>query len=168
MVGGWKIPEEKRDLFKKPLGKFIEPSELKKDNANMVITVGDVVSLTVWELGIVPHLSLYDGYTERREMTDFSAFVENECKEKKVISNPAGTISCELDDAIRNVLKSEKPAIINVGGEEDLALMPCILHSPDGTRIVYGWPGKGMMLVTTDESIRKEIQQLWKEMEAIE
>ena len=129
MVGGWKIPEEKRDLFKKPLGKLIELSELKKDNANMVITVGDVVSLTVWELGIVPHLSLYDGYTERREMTDFSAFVENECKEKKVISNPAGMISCELDDAIRNVLKSEKPAIINVDGEEDLALMPCILHS---------------------------------------
>ena len=128
---------------------------------------GDVVSLTVREAGIVPALAVYDGYTERREMTGFAVLVGRLGLEETVVANPAGTITRELDDAVRNALENG-PALIRVEGEEDLALMPVIRHAPDGAMIVYGWPGKGMMAVIDDEAVRSRIETLWKEMEEIE
>jgi hypothetical protein len=39
--------------------------------------------------------------------------------------------------------------------------------APYGTNIVYGWPGKGMKLVTTDEQVRKEAELLIEMMEEL-
>jgi len=61
-----------------------------------------------------------------------------------------------------------KNEIIRVEGEEDLAVIPCILLSPIGTNIIYGWPGKGMKLIVTDESIRKKAQYLMEKTEGLE
>ncbi|MGI6493813.1 MAG: DUF359 domain-containing protein [Candidatus Methanomethylophilaceae archaeon] len=46
--------------------------------------------------------------------------------------------------------------------------MPCILFAPVGTVIVYGWPGVGMMAVTTDAMIKEKIRKLWNKMEEYE
>ena len=163
---GRRVPEDRRELFKEALGTDLKESELVKHKDSRMITVGDVVSLTVRRNGIRPILSVYDGYTERCEMTDFATLVEGE--PKKVVANPAGTITDELDDAVRNALTTGDTDLIRVEGEEDLALMPCILHAPEGTEIVYGWPGKGMMIITTDGTVRKRIEELWKMMEDFE
>ena len=162
---GWRIPEGKRSLFKEPLGSPVEIGDIR--NANMTVTVGDVVSLTVREAGIVPLLAVYDGLTERREMTGFAALVERLGLERTDVSNPAGMITCELEDAVRNAFR-QGSGLIRVEGEEDLALMPVIRHAPDGAMIVYGWPGKGMMAVRNDEAVRTRIKTLWREMEEIE
>lgn len=167
MSGGWRVPPEKRELFKEPLGTFVTVEDLKKRNANKTITVGDVVSLTMWREGMIPDLAIYDGRTERRDMTEFAVLVEEQGLEKQVVVNPPGTITRDLDDAVRNALV-HGPALIRVEGEEDLALMPCILHAPEGTDIVYGWPGKGMMVLTTDAAVKNKTEQLWKEMEELE
>ena len=163
----WAIPKDKLQLFKEPIGSFLREEDLSQYQDKKVITVGDVVSLTVRRNGIVPVLSIYDGMTERHETTGFADLVEKQGLEVRVVSNPAGVITGELVDAIKEAIDG-KPGIIRVVGEEDLALMPCILHSPDDYRIIYGWPGKGMMSVTTDGVVRKKIEQLWKEMEVIE
>ena len=165
-MSGRRVPEDKRQLFKEALGSDLKESELIKHHDKRIITVGDVVSLTMRKNGIKPVLSVYDGYTERCEMTEFAALVEGE--EKEVIVNPAGVITDELDDAIRNALKTGKTDLIRVEGEEDLALMPCILYAPEGTEIVYGWPGKGMKVVSTDDVTKKRIEELWKMMEDFE
>ena len=166
MSGGWRIPEGKRDLFKEPLGTFVTTEDLRKRNAKKTITVGDVVSLTMWKEGMIPDLAIYDGRTERRDMTEFAVLVEERGLEKEVVSNPAGTITREMDDAVRNAL-DRGPKLIRVDGEEDLALMPCIRHAPEGTVIVYGWPGKGMMALTTDAAVKLKTETLWKEMEEL-
>ena len=163
---GKRVPEDKRNLFKESLGRDLKESELVKHKDTKMITVGDVVSLTMRRNGIRPILSVYDGYTERCEMTEFAALVEGEAKEEVV--NPAGTITDELDNAVRNALTAGTTDLIRVEGEEDLALMPCILYAPEGTEIVYGWPGKGMMVVSTDDVTRKRIEELWKMMEDFE
>ena len=165
-MAGRRVPEDKRKIFKEPIGSELKESELTKHHDTRMITVGDVVSLTMRRNGIRPILSVYDGYTERREMTEFASLVESE--EKEVVANPAGTITDELDDAVRNALTTGSTDLIRVEGEEDLALMPCILHAPEGAEIVYGWPGRGMMIVSTDDVTRKRVEELWKMMEDFE
>jgi len=163
-----KIPEKNRDLFKEPLGRDLEEKELTViDKKSKMITVGDVVSLTVVKHGIIPDLSVYDGITERREMTDFATLVKNRGWEETVVRNEAGTITAELITAVRNALTGKKE-IIRVEGEEDLAVIPCILLSPDGTNIIYGWPGRGMKLIVNDENIRKKVQYLIEKTEELE
>ncbi|MDR3282469.1 MAG: GTP-dependent dephospho-CoA kinase family protein [Candidatus Methanoplasma sp.] len=155
-----RVPDSKRGLFKVPFGRDLQEDELSSvDTKHKLITVGDVVSLTARRHGIVPDLSVYDGMTERREMTEFADLVASKGWKETVVENPAGMITEALSDAVRNALDG-RHGLIRVEGEEDLAVIPCILLSPEGTNIIYGWPGKGMKLVTTDESIRKEAQLL--------
>jgi uncharacterized protein (UPF0218 family) len=161
-----RIPDEKRELFREPFGTPIEENDLTKLNKNnKLITVGDVVSLTVNRNGIVPDIAVYDGMTERREMTEFAAFVEDKGWRTCDVINPAGTITAELANAVRNALSGSGKKVIRVIGEEDLAALPCILSAPNGTNIIYGWPGKGMMLIVNDDDIKKRAEALIKEME---
>jgi uncharacterized protein (UPF0218 family) len=163
-----KVPENVRKMFKEPLGRDLKEEELtvigKKPK---MITVGDVVSLTVVKHGIVPDLSIYDGMTERKEMTEFAALVKNRGWKETVVKNEAGTITVELITAVRNALNGKKE-IIRVEGEEDLATIPCILLSPEGTNIIYGWPGRGMKLIVTDETIRNKARRLMEMTEELE
>ena len=158
------LPASERQAFKEPIGNELRDSDLESfSRGNLLVTVGDVVSLTFRKHGIRPDLSVYDGFTERREMTGFAELVEDEPKERVV--SPAGTISAELADAIRRSIEGSGSGLILVEGEEDLALLPCILYAPLGTRIVYGWPGRCMMLVTTDEAIQMKAATLAARME---
>jgi len=163
-----KVPENVREMFKEPLGRDLKEEELtiigKKPK---MITVGDVVSLTVVKHGLIPDLSVYDGMTERKEMTEFAALVKNRGWEETVVKNEAGTITAELIIAVKNALNGNKE-IIRVEGEEDLATIPCILLSPEGTNIIYGWPGRGMKLIVTDEEIRNKARRLMEMTEELE
>lgn len=160
------LPESQREAFKEPLGREMEDSELDNiDSQTRFITVGDVVSLTFRRHGVRPLLSIYDGSTERREMTDFARLVEDEPKE--VVSNPAGRISAQMADAVRRGIGGEVD-LIRVDGEEDLAMLPCLLYAEDGTVVVYGMPGRCMMAVTTDGAVRKRAAELVAKMEELE
>jgi uncharacterized protein (UPF0218 family) len=156
-----RVPDDKREFFKEPFGIPIEENDLQKINGKL-ITVGDVVSLTVVRNGIIPDIAIYDGMTERREMTGFASYVEDKGWIPVTVTNSAGTMTAELMDAVKNALTGSERIVIRVIGEEDLATVPCILLSPMGTNIIYGWPGKGMMLITTDESIKKRTEELFE------
>jgi Uncharacterized protein conserved in archaea len=164
-IKGRIVPEAKRNEFKVPLGSPIDEKGLK-NIANDLVTVGDVVSLVARKNGIVPSVSVYDGYTERREMTEFAELVRENKENELKVSNPAGTITCDLIDAVKNAL-SGKTKIIHVTGEEDLAVLPFLLYADDAS-IIYGMPGKGMMLVTTSGINKKKAEELWNMMEEFE
>ena len=160
------LPEKDRQVFKEPLGTELYDDDLGSFHAQTtLITVGDVVSLTFRRHGIRPFLSIYDGITERREMTEFATLVEDE--EKDEVVNPAGRITRELVESIRGRIEGSG-GLLTVIGEEDLALIPAVLLAPMGTDIVYGWPGRCMMRITTDEGIRSKMEHLVSKMEEAE
>lgn len=162
------LPDDKRELFKKPIGRdFKEEEIIKLDKGSKLVTVGDVVSLVVRRHGVTPFLSIYDGMTERHEMTDFSSMVEENLWDVIEVRNPPKMITAELVEAVKNAFEG-KTHIIKVEGEEDLATVVCMILAPYGTNIVYGWPGKGMKLVTTNELVRKEAKILIETMEELE
>lgn len=163
-----KLPEHMREHFKEHLGREIKEEELTViGRTPKMITVGDVVSLTAVRNGVVPDLAIYDGMTERKELTDFVSLVKSRGWEETAVKNGAGEITAELIAAITNALNG-KSGMIRVEGEEDLATIPCILLSPEGTNIIYGWPGKGMMLITTDEETRNKAKNFMEMMEESE
>ncbi len=161
-----RLPDSLRSEFARPVGRDIGTEELKHHTQN-IITVGDVVSLTARENGLVPLLSVYDGYTERRELTGFADLVRDGGWAETVVDNPAGMVTSALDEAVRNALTGKVPTIIRVVGEEDLALLPCVLHAPEGSLTVYGWPGKGMKAVVTDAETRRWAAEMLSRMEEL-
>jgi len=163
-----RVPDDKREFFKEPLGVDLAEDDLSTLNKERtLITVGDVVSLTVREHGLVPDVTIYDGMTERREMTEFADLVKSKGWKEVVVKNEAGTITAALTETIKNALQGRKQ-IIRVEGEEDLATIPCILLSPKGTNIIYGWPGKGMMIIETNDEIIQKAQKLMEMTEELE
>lgn len=163
---GLALPESQRDAFKESLGEELPDSCLDSiEDETVYLTVGDVVSLVFRRHGVRPSLSIYDGFTERREMTDFARLVEDEPKETVV--NPAGTITAEMADAVRRGIEGET-GLIRVEGEEDLAVLPCMVYAPDDARIVYGMPGKCMMAIVVDDAVRGRARELLSKMEELE
>ena len=161
-----KLPVAKREVFQQPIGYDIDETELRELNAkHKIIAVGDVVSLTMRKHGIVPLLSIYDGYTERHELTEFADLVKNEGWAETAVVNPAGEITSELEEAVKNALAGRSAGIIRVEGEEDLALLPCVLYAPEDAVVIYGWPGRGMKAVDTDGPTRTRIRQMFDMME---
>lgn len=159
------LPESQRGAFKEPLGEELPESELDPTQETVYIAVGDVVSLTLRRRGVRPLLSIYDGYTERREMTDFARLVEDEPREEVV--NPAGTITADLAGAVRRGIEGGRD-LLRVEGEEDLAVLPCLMMAPDGARVVYGMPGRCMMAVVVDDAARDRARELLSRMEVSE
>jgi len=41
--------------------------------------------------------------------------------------------------------------LIIVNGEEDLAVIPCVLMAPNDSIILYGQPGEGIVVVEADK-----------------
>ena len=168
MSAGRRLTPELREIFQKPVGYDISESDLDEIHAkHIIITVGDVVSLTVRKHGIVPLLSVYDGYTERRELTGFADLVRDAGLAETVVPNPAGTVTSQLFDAVGNALAGRSAGIIRVEGEEDLALLPCVLLAPEGAVVIYGWPGRGMKAVDTDGPSKTYFGKLLGSMEEI-
>jgi len=47
--------------------------------------------------------------------------------------------------------KTGNKVLIVVDGEEDLAVLPCVITAPPGTVVLYGQPGEGVVLCEVDK-----------------
>jgi uncharacterized protein (UPF0218 family) len=130
-----------------------------------VVTVGDVVTLAMLQSGVRPKLLIYDLVTERRRMDALSAELTQVEGEDVVVENPAGHITPELIMQIRKAIKSRRVTKMQVVGEEDLAALVCAAYAPDGTRMLYGLPKKGIVLVSIDQQVREKARVLIESME---
>lgn len=165
-----------RSVLKKPQGTLFKgrledtvfwKKTFARDLQNtFVITVGDEVTKT-FNLSTLPiHIAIFDYYIQRKKR--FSSFRELFFSEEKkqydvyTVLNPAGRIMPKLvdavNDSIQRVIVTGKKQLINVRGEEDLAAVPAILLAPLGTKVVYGQPHEGVVVVDVTE--KKKLQLL--------
>jgi len=151
------LPEERRHFFKDPFGELypdIAPA-LPLLAHRTVYAVGDVVTHTLKKNGVAPDISIIDGHTMRSPCTRAPEFSGRIIR----VKNPPGTITDELvagiDDAI-----ALPPATIYVTGEEDLAVIPLVLAAPEGVRVLYGQPHKGVVLCTVDPASKEKAREL--------
>ncbi len=167
-----KLPEHLRQELKKPLGQLHESvfsikeslqKQLKEDK--LIISIGDVTSMKLFENNIQPQICIVDNLTKRKPIEHNLNHTEN----IKYVDNPAGVLTDEfigLCVKSINEASTENPLIIQVNGEEDLAVLPCVINSPKDAFILYGQPNEGVVLVKVEEAYDKALnyyKQLIKE-----
>ena len=140
------------------------PKEL--NDAVFIITVGDICTINVNEQIRTPNLCIIDFKTKRNTpLTEEQKNLIENIGDKivKVVNRP-GTISNELWKAIKESIGSGDNVRIEVDGEEDLASLAAISLSKIGTKVIYGMPDKGMVVVDVDQQSKARVNSLLEHM----
>lgn len=169
-MGALRLPEGLRGELSKPYGRLLEkgPEEnareviamIRASRPRKVIIVGDFTLSTFSKQGFLPDIGIFDRKTKRSSFSE--AFTPT-----SRISNPQGCISDEAAAAIENALKSKDKSMIFVEGEEDLLSIPSIAMAPVGSLVIYGLPGRGMVVITVDPEMKKKMRELLGRFERI-
>lgn len=164
-----KIPEHVRPLLRKKYGKSMKGdwgkiiSRIRKDSkGGIVISVGDHTSYNLIENGFEPNMIITDGKEKRKK---FPGKIRYEYPITNV-SNPKGRITLELWKVIEKLMPElelgQKHSIF-VEGEEDIAVLPCIMFSPDGTIVLYGLFEK-LVMIKVDRKRRRLAKDVLREI----
>ena len=155
--------------LKTPLGQLLagSPAEtmpklkllVQRIKPSKLTTVGDVVSRETLAAGIQVSLRIVDQMTLRKRISPVEIKVERTYK----VRNPAGVVTKEAWDAIREALK-DREALILVDGEEDLLAIPAVLESPDNALVVYGQPSEGLVVVAASAEKKTEVRKIANRM----
>jgi len=154
----WYLPERHRDRFREPFGRLFPDIRTALDYAGdaPLFAVGDVVTYNIVRSGIIPEMAVIDGIT-MREPCNRTPHLPSARFE---VENPAGMITSELIDTLSLALK-ESPALVFVKGEEDLAVIPLARMVPEGSAILYGQPGEGVVVKIVDDEARLLAEELF-------
>jgi len=159
------LPESARDGMRQPLGPVIAESDLVLHlrKSDTIITVGDMVTLTLVNAGYPVALAVFDFKTRRWEERDFRWHLEKLPGDRARAQNPAATITrglwTQLERAMLKVNTGGR-VLLEVEGEEDLAAIPAILLAPDGAKVLYGMPDRGIVVVTVEKRSRRMAKRL--------
>ena len=163
------LPDTLRDLLKEPIGFLASEQQLLEllRNENYIVSIGDLVSYTLLKNGIEPVFCVVDFKTQRGDCsTEIKSTLRSFGKTRKVIHNPAASLSDELWDAIKNAyLDLEKGSLrIEVVGEEDLAALAAIYLAPRDVTIIYGLPNRGVVVVKPTEEHKRKVKEILDKM----
>ena len=167
------IKPEIIEELKKPQGILILDEQITLEsinkyliNAQKVISVGDATTNKLLSFGIVPDVSVIDGYERRKKKatssTKATIYTLHSKKNVSLFScvNPPGSISVDSISIIKISLKSKKPVIMEIIGEEDLLALPFFFLARNDSMVFYGQPGEGMVVVRVTDAVRKKAKEL--------
>ena len=166
-----KLTEDLRNEFKKPFGELFKDVQNSFKNKNyLVITVGDITTKMFNEKSLGQNLSVIDFKVARKNK--FSNILElGFAGDEKVfnVDNPAGHITSNLFKKITEIFKVGigSKVILQISGEEDLAVLPLVLASPLNAIIYYGQPGEGIVKIEVSEKIKKIVYGLVNKFEML-
>ncbi|SRR5712692_2254945 len=163
-----------REELRQPLGILIReepPASIKRLQTliqtfapPVIVAVGDVVSKNLVASGIDTKIAIVDGKTRRTEVGvgRFPGFYHIQ------LTNPQAHITETAWEKIGTALSSPKRTVIEVRGEEDLLCIPAILLVPEGSFVIYGLPGEGMVVVRCDIEAKTHVNSLLARFHPVE
>jgi hypothetical protein len=163
----YKLPPSLRPALAAPFGPIHDSGEAaRKVKGRVVIAVGDVVTQTFLDAGILPKVMVIDGVTQR------GAVVEGALQNlpihgvKRVkVTNPAAALTQQLIAAMDAAVKGKGSTLIEVKGEEDLAALPAMILAPEGAAVCYGQPDRGVVIVIVTPQVRQRAKDILNQME---
>jgi uncharacterized protein (UPF0218 family) len=164
------LPVEAREAMRRPLGPVILGVNLglHLKRSDTIVTVGDMVTLTLVDDGYPVAMALFDFKTLREEGEDFRERLGKIKGDRTRVRNPPATITKDLWDALAvayEKVKGGERVLLEVEGEEDLAALPAIMLAPDGAKVLYGMPGRGIVVVSCNRASRRLARGLLELME---
>ncbi len=161
-----RLTDSTRAALKAPLGELMDISSfIKRHGSSRIISVGDIVTLSLLERGIKPAIAVYD-FKTKREVIDKEgqARISSAFPHPERVTNPPGTISPELEKAASRTLGHGSGGIF-IDGEDDLATLVFMATCPEGYVIIYGQPDAGVVAVECSENKRNEAKRIMEKME---
>ncbi|MGQ9478543.1 MAG: GTP-dependent dephospho-CoA kinase family protein [Thermoproteota archaeon] len=153
--------DETRRIVKQPLGRLlkdeVEFERMLSGFKGLIISVGDVVSRRLLEKGLRPNVCVVDGKTLRERLQDTDLFKLG--RRVITLTNRPGTVSSDSWRVFREALANQ-PSTVIVKGEEDLLTIVAIQTSPEGSLVLYGQPGEGVVAVLVDESSKRLVSSI--------
>ncbi|MDT7876065.1 MAG: DUF359 domain-containing protein [Sulfolobaceae archaeon] len=153
------LPNELRQLLIKPYGFLFTNEDLLiryiKGVNSRIISVGDVVTVTLFKHGIKPFIAFVDGKTKRVIKISSNSY-------SITLLNEPGLIRLSAMSKIKELLSSNSHNVVFVEGEEDLLVIPVILYSNNGDIIVYGQPNAGIVMIRNNALIKEYVEDLFK------
>lgn len=149
-------PELNKDVIaelKVPLGPLYPEFEDALDvitSAEFLISAGDETFKNLIAHDILPDVGIIDNLIQRKNHTHNLLAIDNILK----AVNPAGTITRNLWETIEKSIELAEKGdnqLIVVDGEEDLAVLPCILIAPENTIVLYGQPNEGLVVLNVSD-----------------
>ncbi|KYK27987.1 MAG: hypothetical protein AYK23_05700 [Candidatus Proteinoplasmatales archaeon SG8-5] len=161
------MPDHLREEMAQAVGKIVTDDTIldEIEGSTFVVTVGDIVTLTLLKLGRVPDLSIVDYRTQREDDAATKEKLTSFSQPEVTVENPQGVLTEELWLAIKEGFENPRNLRIVVEGEEDLASLACIALAPDNTTVIYGIPNRGPMVLHVDQALKERVGDLLAQME---
>lgn len=169
-----RLPDRLRSVLSRPLGRLLRGrveevyaslrSLIQETSPPRLVAVGDVVVEDSLRHGLSLDLAVRDLKTKRspRGAPSIGKF-----KEVVRVRNPAGLITAEACRQIARSLKEGGGVLIEVEGEEDLLAIPCVLHAPIGSVVIYGQPDEGVVAIVVSEGLKAFFRSLLDAFEKV-
>ena len=163
-----RLPEAKRERLSAPFAEVFQGDELpaRTRASKAVAAVGDVTAAEAIRRGVRLRFIVVDFKTKRGPVApDDAVRTWGEAVER--VKSPPGTITAALYNAVRHAAKSKRTTRIEVDGEEDLAVMPAIMHLEAGATVIYGLPNRGATLVKVGDESRRVAREFLESFEVV-
>lgn len=159
------LPQDLRDQLRHPIGDVVrDASEINSfmNNGNLVISVGDIVTKTLYENDTPADLAIIDFKTRRSAVDTFG---QGQSGRLVKIVNEPGSIRreavLEIVHKLESCIESRVKNQIYIKGEEDLLTLPVILLAPLDSIVLYGQYDLGAMIkVRVTEELKGKIYEL--------
>ncbi len=128
-----------------------------------LVTVGDRVSSDAVRSGLDPNVVIVDLKEKRTNLQ-----LNSDVMRGRIIlhaNNPPGRITREAWLATRASLDLAKIGIktcLIVNGEEDLLGFPAVIFSPEGSKLIYGQPDLGAVVVEVTRGVKESALNLMR------
>lgn len=148
-----KLNSEQTAKLKAPMSDLYSSLELVMEKYSpdefQYILVGDVVTNNADQLDLKSKLVIVDGQSKRKP------FDSSLPKADIYSQNQAGLIESGAVNAIKTALSANRSMRLQIEGEEDLLVLPCLLLSPLKSVVVYGQPEQGVVAVEVTTEAKK-------------
>lgn len=161
-----RLPDSMREELRRPLGPVLsgEAAFAEVRGARLVVTVGDACTADLATRGREPDVAVVDFKTRRESDEGLGARVRAFPAKVLTAVSPAATLTRDVWSALDEAFKSGERVRIEVLGEEDLAALAAIDLAPEGTAVLYGQPGEGVVLVWADARAKAAVRDLLARM----
>jgi len=134
--------------------------ETLQPHTSPLIAVGDVTARTLLELGIVPDVALVDGLTKRSRLEEAERVNTDRFERRLSARSPAGRLTPDLLHCLMVAMRGDTTCLVDVDGEEDLAPLYLHLMAPLSAVIVFGMPGRGVMLQRSTLEMKERCRRI--------